>query len=200
MSKFYEEKDVYQARNVLLDVLEERGFDVADYNHYDLLQVKAMIDANQLDLLLRDTKGKKIFVKFSLDSKPVAANLADDFFNDILTRSDDLLVVAKDDPNDTMTESLEQLWATQGIFITVISLKRLQYNILKHDMVPKHVVMTKEETEEVLVKYKATTAQLPEISRFDPVATLLGIRPGMACRIERGSRTAMTATHYRLCV
>jgi len=200
MSKFYEEKDVYNARNVLLEVLEERGFDVAEYNNYDLLQVKAMIDSNQLDLLLQDAKGKKIFVKFSLDTKPVPANLADDFFTEILTTSDELVVVAKDDPNDTMTESLEQLWSGRGIFITVLSLKRLQYNILKHDLVPKHIVLSAEETAEVLKTYAAEISQLPEIGRFDPVACLLGMRPGMVCRIERGSKTAMTTNYYRACV
>ena len=200
MSKFYEVKDVYNARNVLLSVLEERGFDVSDYNNYDLLQVKTMIDANQLDLLLTDKKGKKIFVKFSLDTKPVPANLADDFFTEILTTSDDLFVVAKDDPNDTMTESIESLWSSRGIFITVVSLKRLQYNILKHDIVPKHVVMTTEETAEMLKSYNATVMNLPEIGRFDPVSCLLGIRPGMVCRIERGSKTAMRSNFYRVCV
>ena len=200
MAKFYEEKDVYNARNVLLDVLDGRGFDVAEYNNYDLLQVKAMIDSNQLDLLLHDSKGKKIFVKFSLDTKPVPANLADDFFTEILTTSDDLVVVAKDDPNDTMTEALEHLWASRGIFITIISLKRLQYNILKHDLVPKHVVLSSEEAAEVLKTYTADISQLPEIGRFDPVATLLGIRPGMICRIERGSKTAMITNYYRACV
>ena len=200
MSKFYEEKDVYNARNVLLDVLEGRGFDVAEYNNYDLLQVKAMIDSNQLDLLLRDAKGKKIFVKFNLDTKPVPANLADDFFADILTPSDDLLIVAKDDPNDTITESLEHLWASRGVFITIISLKRLQYNILKHDLVPKHVVLTAEQAAEELKPYTDNMSHLPEIGRFDPVATLLGIRPGMICRIDRGSKTAMTAVYYRACV
>ena len=200
MSKFYDVKDVCIARDNLLNVLEERGFDVSDYNHYDLLQVKAMIDANQLDLLLTDKKGKKIFVKFSLDTKPVPANLADDFFNEILTTSDDLFVVAKDDPNDTMTESIENLWNSRGIFITVVSLKRLQYNILKHDVVPKHVIMTSDETTEMLKTYNATLSNLPEIGRFDPVSCLLGIRPGMVCRIERGSKTAMRSNFYRLCV
>ena len=43
-------------------------------------------------------------------------------------------------------------------------------------------------------------SQLPEISRFDPQALVIGLRPGDICLIERSSVTAMKTNYYRVCV
>ncbi len=42
--------------------------------------------------------------------------------------------------------------------------------------------------------------QLPEISRFDPVAKAICIRPGEVCEIIRPSKTSIKSTYYRICV
>ena len=41
--------------------------------------------------------------------------------------------------------------------------------------------------------------ELPEISRYDPVAQAIGMRPGQICKIIRPSKTAITTDYYRLC-
>ena len=49
-------------------------------------------------------------------------------------------------------------------------------------------------------KYNITdNSQFPELSRFDPVAQAIGIRPGQLCKIERPSKTAIMADFYRIC-
>ena len=42
-------------------------------------------------------------------------------------------------------------------------------------------------------------SQFPEISRFDPVALAIGIRPNQVCEIERPSPTSIRTYYYRLC-
>ena len=42
--------------------------------------------------------------------------------------------------------------------------------------------------------------QFPEISRFDPVARVIGLRPGQICKITRPSKTAIESNYYRVCV
>ena len=62
-----------------------------------------------------------------------------------------------------------------GIFIVIHSLDRLQFNILEHQYVPEHIVLTETEQAEVLKKYNITdTKQMPSISRYDPVALAIG--------------------------
>lgn len=191
---------VYAARNVLLEVLSSRGFDVSDYDSYSIAQVGTMMENGQLDLLLTTSTGKKIFVKYCLETRPNLDKLIDDFFPTILSTSDDLMIITKDDLNDSATEFLEHLWSSTGRFLTVISMKRLQYNILKHCMVPMHTILTDEERTALLADFRVSPTQLPEISRFDPVAALLGMRPADICRIDRSSKTAMHSKYYRVCV
>jgi DNA-directed RNA polymerase subunit H (RpoH/RPB5) len=79
-------------------------------------------------------------------------------------------------------------------------LKRLQFNILEHVLVPPHRILSKEETILVKKRYNIMEEnQFPYISRFDPVAQAIGIRPGEVCEIIRPSKTAITGTYYRIC-
>ena len=76
----------------------------------------------------------------------------------------------------------------------------LQFNILQHKYVPKHVILNDKERDEFLKYYKITDLkQLPDISRYDPVAQAIGMRPGQICKIERPSKTAITTLYYRYC-
>ena len=53
---------------------------------------------------------------------------------------------------------------------------------------------------EVVKRYNITQKMnFPDISRFDPVARAIGIRPGDVCHITRPSKTAIEADYYRIC-
>ena len=64
-------------------------------------------------------------------------------------------------------------------------------NLLKNDFINKTQSM----------KYNIIDLiHFPDISRFDPVARAIGLRPGQVCHIVRPSKTAITADYYRICV
>lgn len=193
---------IYNARNNLLAILKTRGFDVSEYDGYNIGHVGTMAENGQLDLLLTSAAGNKIFVKYNLDSKPNLAIMVEEFFHEetILRPQDDLLVIIKDEVNDGLQELMEHLWDTQGVYVSVINIQRLQFNLLKHHDVPEFVLLGEAEKEQLLAKYSITPKQLPEIRRFDPVAVALGLRPGAICRIIRGSKAALTSNNYRVCI
>ena len=193
---------IYNARNNLLAILKTRGFDVSEYDGYNIGHVGTMAENGQLDLLLTSSAGNKIFVKYNLDSKPNLAIMVEEFFNEeaILRPQDDLLVIIKDEVNDGLQELMEHLWDTQGVYVSVINIQRLQFNLLKHFDVPEFSVLGEAEREQLLAKYSITPKQLPEIRRFDPVAVALGLRPGAICQIKRGSKAALSANNYRVCI
>jgi DNA-directed RNA polymerase subunit H (RpoH/RPB5) len=57
------------------------------------------------------------------------------------------------------------------------------------------------EVAEIMTKYSVKDKiQFPEISRFDPVARVIGLRPGDMCHIIRPSKTAIETNYYRVCV
>ena len=52
----------------------------------------------------------------------------------------------------------------------------------------------------IKIKYNITSDDMiPGISRFSPVAQVLGIRPGQLCEIVRPSKTSITSNFYRIC-
>ena len=66
------------------------------------------------------------------------------------------------------------------------NIKYLQFNILKHVLVPTHKVMNDTDIERIMMQYNIVDrTQFPDISRFDPVARAICLRPGELCHIIR---------------
>ena len=61
-----------------------------------------------------------------------------------------------------------------------------------------HELLSPEEQEEVLKRYKTTRPQLPKILTSDPVVRKLGAKPGDIIKITRTSPTAGVTVYYRV--
>ena len=70
-------------------------------------------------------------------------------------------------------------------------------NLFEHELVPKHEILTPEEREEVLRRYRIKPYQMPYIKASDPVARAIGAKPGDVLRIIRKSPTAGRYISYR---
>jgi hypothetical protein len=156
-------------------------------------------------LLENENTKKKIYVKFYINKLIKPQNIYDiveDLFHieTILEKKDDLMIIIKDEPNDTMMENIKDIWVSENIYVSLLNIKRLQFNILKHTLVPKHTLLTLSEKEQFMKKYNVMeTSQIPDISFFSPVSLVLGIRPEDVVKIERNSRTAIQSDFYRVC-
>ena len=118
-----------------------------------------------------------------------------------LTKDDDFIIIVKDNPNDTLIKLMSDIWNDEKIYFTIYNLHNYLYNILEHECVPQHIHIDEQEVEDVKKKYNIMSdSQWPEISRFDPVAQAIGLRPKDVCKIIRSSETAITSTYYRICV
>jgi DNA-directed RNA polymerase subunit H len=73
-------------------------------------------------------------------------------------------------------------------------------NVLKHDMVPDHEIMSEEEVSALLTTYNITTEQLPKVFHDDPAVKTIGAEADNVIRIIRTSHTAGRAESYRLVV
>ena len=205
---------IYNSRKIILELMEKQGYDVQDYSNFSVNEVNSMKQNNQLDMLLEtshdkvndENPKKKIYIRYYLNVRPAAKNIQemiDDLFilTETLQKTDTLFIIIKDEPNETLINELKHIWESEGIFIVIESIKRLQYNILNHALVPPHRVMLGSEVKDIMKKYNITdVVQFPDISRFDPVARVIGLRPGQVCHIVRPSKTAIEANYYRICI
>lgn len=195
---------VYNSRKNLLEILETRGFNTSSYNNFSISEIGILTEQDQLDMLLEDSNNKKIYVKYYINKviKPANIyNMIEDLFylENILTKKDDLMIIVKDEPNDTLVQTVKDIWMQDSIYTSTINIKRLQFNILNHVLVPKHSILSKPEEIEFKKKFNILDNNIPDISYFSPVSLVLGIRPNDIVKIERKSRTAIKADFYRIC-
>ncbi|MDO8874464.1 MAG: DNA-directed RNA polymerase subunit H [Methanoregula sp.] len=73
-------------------------------------------------------------------------------------------------------------------------------NVLNHEMVPDHQIMSEEEVSALLTTYNITTEQLPKVFHDDPAVKVIGAEADDVIRIIRTSHTAGRAESYRLVV
>ena len=201
---------LYNSRKTIMELLINLNYDVTGYNVFSINEIDTMNKTDQLDMLLShkiDTK--KIYVKYYLPDKQkqisrlVLDEIIDDLFHveNILTKQDTLIIIMDDEPNESNITKMNFLYDHDGCFIVMYNIKRLQYNILTHQLVPKMTILTEKETNDMLANKKITNLnQIPEISRYDPHALALCVRPNQVCKIERDSVTALNCIYYRVCV
>jgi len=204
---------IYKARQTIIALMRKLDYNVTDYEHFSVNEVNTMFQNKQMDMLLEKSKEdpqtgrkNKVYILFYLAKAIRPANIQemiDDLFNleETLTKEDTLLIVTKDEMNDTLMATLKHVWETDKIFIVVQNIKRLQFNIHEHTLVPPHRVISDDERSVIKTKYNITNdTQFPDISRFDPVAQAICLRPGQICEITRPSKTAIQSIYYRLCI
>jgi DNA-directed RNA polymerase subunit H (RpoH/RPB5) len=199
---------VYKSRNIFLEILAARGYDISDYAGFSVNEIHVMYNAipKQLDMMLENnTTHTKCYIKYHLGKKLKQNHIEevmDDLYDteEILTNDDELIIVCKNKINDKLKENMQQIFINEGKFYSVYNLNDYLFNVLKHDLVPPHRILSDEERAIIFEKYNITTmSQLPEVSRFDPVAQALGMRPDQVCEIQRPSPTAIIAPYYRIC-
>ena len=210
---------IYKSRGIILELMQAQNYNISEYDGFSINEINTMKTNNQLDLILsknpyeedddnvikKEDYEKKIYIKYYLGKSLRPNNLQemiDDLFyiEEILTKHDTLLVVVKDEVNETLLNTLKHIWESDKIFIILIPLQRLQFNILEHILVPPHRVLNEAEKIKIKNRYNIINDELfPELSRFDPVAKAIGIRPGEVCEITRPSKTAITSFYYRIC-
>ena len=200
--------NIYKSRKNILDIMESQGFDIDDYNGFSINEVDAMVSNNQLDMLIENSTTKqKAYLKYYLSARQIRPGNLDEIIEDlysidnVLEKKDTLIIITEDEPNDSIINRIKYLYDHDGIFVVIHNIHRLQYNILEHTLVPKCDILKDNEMDTFKDKFNIKLLnQLPEISRFDPQALALCMRPGQIGKFTRNSITALETEYYRVCV
>ena len=84
-----------------------------------------------------------------------------------------------------------------------LATENISFNVLTHELVPEHYLLSEEEAQQILDKLKITKDQLPKIRKSDAAIKVLEhiygpIEAGRVIKVVRKSSTAEEFTAYRL--
>lgn len=204
-------KQVYNSRLNMIEYLKNMQFDCSDYENFSIEEVEVMKNHGQLDFRVTKETGDSCYVMYKLDSSlkqnMVKKNNIENFINEIfednipIEKNDTLVIITTEYSQDSIHKIIKNIWENEQKYVVIMTLANLQYNILKHTFVPKHIKLNEEEKAEFYKKFNIQhDTQIPEISRFDAVAKIIFLRPGDVCKIIRYDKISFTNEYYRLCV
>lgn len=80
-------------------------------------------------------------------------------------------------------------------------MKEEEVKIFEHDLVPKHILLSNQEREEVMKQYGIKKLnQFPKIIKSDPAVISLKAKVGDIIKIIRKSETAIESIYYRVVI
>jgi DNA-directed RNA polymerase subunit H (RpoH/RPB5) len=199
--------ELYVSRTNLLDIMTSQNYDTREHTGFSIHEINAMYINDGLDFMLKQPEtGKQAYVKYWLTASLKQAKiqeLTEELYttDNVLDKRDTLIIIVREEPNDTLKELLKLIYETEQIFIVVHHIKRLMFNILQHKLVPQCRILNTSEVDMVKRQYNITDdIQFPKLSRFDPQALAICFRPGEVIELIRSSKTSCITKYYRICV
>ncbi len=202
MDNYSRTKIYYQVRKTTIEMLEDRNFKVSDEDKgLPYQDFASRLDENQIDIIAnhKSSDVKVAYVSYILDSKTFSKKdlLTKKAFIDenFPTKEMTVIIIVQEKPTPQIAKELQNdEFKSYEIFLT----KNLMFNITHHEIVPRHIILTEEESKKVLEDYQSTKSQLPKLLSTDPVAKYYGMKSGDICRIIRHSPMTGESIYYRM--
>lgn len=217
MSKENQDHDfnlIYKSFNNILKYLKHQGFNVDSEKDISLTELQNRIETSNINFVVESENGEKCYVVYhimkQLRPTHIHEYIEDIYeFREILKKTDQFIIITKDNFNysnnsglsDTIEKTINDVHQQLKYYINIFPISTLQFCVLEHVLVPKHIKLNQEEVLEFMKKYKITKkSNIPSISKFDAVSKAIGLRPGDICEITRQSKTVIESKYYRICI
>ena len=210
--------NIYRSRMTLLDILEERGYQVDIYRKFSPAEATAAAAATTLAALnfivsKKDDANKKCDVRYANVSRPKLET----FFNDVSdddSENTEVVVMMYGPVMDAhhvialkQYTKLKEQQSERGekirrkLRVSFFCIDTLVVNPLKHVLVPKHEIVPEDKHKELMASmYITAKSKFPEIKfHLDPIARCIGAVPGDIVKITRPSASSGQTVVYRVC-
>jgi DNA-directed RNA polymerase subunit H (RpoH/RPB5) len=205
--------NVYRSRMTLLDILEERGYEVSKYRKFSPAEATAAATALaslSFKVSKKDDENKICDVRYASVTRQKLETFFDDIDDDDTENIEVIVMTPYTSVSDAMhSEALKQYMKMKEsgekerrkLRVSFFSIEMLVINPLKHVLVPKHQIVAPEFHKELLESlYITSKSKMPEIKfHVDPIARCIGAVPGDIVKITRSSESAGESILYRVC-
>ena len=197
-----EQNNLFRARRTVLQMLKDRGYEIEDVDldaDFDTFTMTCFTLSAMNGVYDHKGDGPRIRTKFDM---PVTHRLGK---NEIMQWIDEaersgvrrvIIIMREDNVTSNMKQTLEQV--RHRCHVELFNIKEVIINITEHELVPKHEVLSEQEKNDFLERYKVEPSQLPRILKTDPVVRYLGVGEGTILKITRKSETAGKYVTYRV--
>jgi DNA-directed RNA polymerase subunit H len=204
--------NVYRSRLTLLDILEERGYNVEKYRKFSPAEATAAATAFpslSFKVSKKSDETKVCDVRYA----NISRQKLDTFFDDIDdedAENTEVIVMMMNPITDAhhiialkqymkMKDSGEK--ERRKLRVSFFSIETLVINPLKHVLVPKHEIVDPDYHKQLMESlYVTSKSKFPEIKfHIDPIARCIGAVPGDIIKITRPSASSGESIIYRVC-
>ena len=192
LEKNYDEIRITVMTNVV-KMLTERGIIKKEHMDKKIDEIKKVQSDDQTYQIKTD---KDTYAVVYVPQKITSINKSYgviDFLNTF--KSSPKFVIVKE-----ISKKIEQHILTNYPNTEIFMEKDLMINLVDHDLVPKHELLTPEEAETFYEKYNCKKRNMPKLLSGDPVAKYYNMKPGNIVRIIRPSEKTGEIISYRLVV
>ena len=202
---------VYRSRMTLLDILDQRGYDVDKYRKFSPAEISLAVESFgslSFKATKRDDDTQVCDVRYAKISRTKIETFFDDIEEDDIPNTEVIVMMMEpiaDIHNITALKQYikpkEGTTEKKKLRVAFFSVPMLVVNPLKHVLVPKHEIVPEEDHKELLESmYITSKAKLPEIKfHADPITRCIGAVPGDIIKITRYSPSAGETVIYRVC-
>lgn len=208
---------ILRSRNTLLDILDERGYDVSKYRYIAPDQILTLAEGHPraLDIIVpKKADGAapceravivyqiqdRIRTKMGTFANKLYDEAPDAMGANRVKPTDDVIVILNEPYNDIFDKTSVQLWQTQRSRLVFFHIKQVVVHPGRHALVPPHRKLTADEAAEILTRYHVSAkTQLPLIKHHDIQSRVLGLVPGDIVEVLRPSPTSGIIKVYRIC-
>ena len=209
-------ENIYRSRMTLLDILEERGYEVAPYRKFSPAEATAAVGALQglnFKVHKKVDESKVCEVRYDSISRPKLSTYFNDISDEDSEHTEIIMMMegaVADAHHMTALKEYSKLKSTpdengkltrRRLRVSFFSIYMLVVNPMKHVLVPKHEIVPEEEHKALMEKlHVISKSKFPEIKfHIDPIARCIGAVPGDIVKITRPSTSAGETIIYRVC-
>ena len=193
---------LYRVWKTLIEMMEDRKFKITEgrnertYNEWlDFFENKTI---NEIFYQTKEEEIIRIYFEYLENTKVSASDIENFVLNMKNAEASSGIIVISGQLTSQAKQKIVDI--NKVLQLEDFHISELMVNITKHSYVPQHILLTDEEKNILLRRYKIKENQLPKILTTDPVARYLGLRKGNVVKIIRNSETAGKYVTYRITV